>query len=154
MVLCPCGTNAHFGYKGGSPNHCSKCKLPEMIHIHARRCEHLDCKIEAMFNFRGLKDRRFCMSHAEPEMINVVCRRCLHPDCDKYASYCFPDSNKRIYCSKHSKSGMVNRCWELCKIRRRIAGKASIRSQHKEIYFTGVQLNPDGSVKSWGTKNG
>lgn len=148
MTICPCGTNANFGYPGSTAQCCSKCRKPEMENLYGKRCEHPTCRLFAGFNFPDKTKSRFCKTHSLPGMTNVICGKCL--DCDQYASYCYPENKKRLYCSKHAKPGMVNRAYVTSK--RKDVNKAGKKVVSKTFFYTGAQLNPDGTIKNWGKK--
>lgn len=139
--FCPCGAQANYGFNGVR-QFCTKCKQPGMKHASMPYCEQ-NCGTIACFGFKG-GSPQFCDRHKQKGMENIVSKRCL--ECHRVASFCRPEETTSLYCRKHAKPGMICRPGML---RKRRAQKSAPKRQ---VYYTGVQLNPDGTVKSWGTK--
>ena len=130
--FCPCGAQANYGFNGAR-HFCSRCKQPGMKHASMPYCE-LGCGTIACFGFEG-KSPQFCFRHKKEGMVNVVSRKCLR--CHRVASFCRPEVSTVLYCRKHAKPGMI---------------KKHKYSPKRQVFYTGVQFNSDGTVKSWGTK--
>lgn len=129
------------------------CKPAGTVNLNRKFCQHKGCPVHPRFAFSGgLKVGMYCKAHSKPGMIYIANHRCL--ECDKDASYCYPNNTRRLYCHLHFKPGMINRNQKLRKERKaaKTPSRHSSKDSSKEIYFTGVQFNQDGTVKSWGTK--
>lgn len=94
---------------------CSKHKLPDMINVLSKRCEHEDgCMSQPAFNFASERRGKFCFKHKLPDMINVKSKRCEHEGCMLLPSFNFANKRGRKFCSKHKLPDMIyvsiNRC--------------------------------------------
>lgn len=139
--MCSCGTYAHYGPNGVGIC-CTKCKKPGMKHITRHYCEE-NCGTIACFGFYK-RNPRFCFKHKKEGMYNVMSRRCL--ECNKTASFCHLGSKTVLFCRKHAKPEMICRSSMMRKKKER-----KILCQ-TEVCYMGTQLNPDGTIKSWGIK--
>jgi hypothetical protein len=76
-----------------------------------RYCNEEDCKIRAIFNYKGLPPK-YCSTHKKENMINVESKKCI--DCKtKQPSFNKPGL-KPLYCISCKKDGMVNNKHKKC----------------------------------------
>ena len=150
MRFCGCGANTVYGYPGDSRTCCSKCKSFGMINLIAKRCEAIGCSIQAGFGYKKYRPIN-CKKHALSDMKNVVASLCL--ECPRHARYNYPGVKNVFYCGKHVKEGMIS----VYNQRQNTNMRAKRRKEEKEEkeekekrWFTNLQLNPDGTVASWG----
>jgi len=112
MAICehtPCEKRASFDIKGGKGKYCSLHKLPGMIDVKHKRCEHSDgCDSQPTFDLQGGKGR-YCKNHKTPGMIDVRNKKCEHSDgCDRVNPTFDLPGGKGRFCKNHILPGMVN----------------------------------------------
>ncbi len=105
---CICGKLAYYGFVNQSddmPKYCTKCKMPGMENLTAKRCEDESCRLHPAYGFKWRPATR-CKAHKLPGMINRSSAKCKK--CSLFASYNFEGEKTRIYCKAHKKVGMIN----------------------------------------------
>ena len=86
-VCLKCKKGATFNFIGESKGRfCSSHKLPEMVNVVSKVCEHQGCNIQPTFNFIGESKGRFCSSHKLPDMVNVKSKVCEVENCKAIVS--------------------------------------------------------------------
>jgi hypothetical protein len=79
-------------------------------------CEVEDCKVRALFNFKGVKPPKFCSKHKEKNMFNVVGKLCIVCK-EKYPSFGYEYKNNTHCgdCKKDDMKDVINKKCIVCK---------------------------------------
>ena len=76
-----CKTNPLFDFPGGKGKYCVVHKLPDMVDVKHKRCEHEGCpSVNPAFDLLGGRGR-FCGYHKLENMVNVKSKKCLAENC-------------------------------------------------------------------------
>lgn len=104
-----CTTLAVFNYSNQKVGrYCSEHKLPGMVNVVSKTCEHKDCNTRPSFNYPSEKTGLYCVEHKLPDMVNVKDKKCAHDSCNKCPIFNYPDENGGRYCSEHKLPNMVD----------------------------------------------
>lgn len=76
-------------------------------------CQNENCSRKAYYNYRGLKEWKFCSYHKLPQMVNLNSVGCAFEGCEIKPCYNFQGEKAR-FCSKHKLPEMVNVYRRIC----------------------------------------
>ncbi len=67
-------------------------------------CQEKGCDKEAKYNFKGEKEKKFCVDHKDTKMICLEekSKYCIDETCCTRASYNLPTIKKAIFCMDHA----------------------------------------------------
>ena len=102
-----CKKRASYSMRNSSPQYCLTHKTSEMVIVTHKQCAFMDCKIIAVYNFKGAGSGKFCVAHKLEGMIDVKNYRCTYNACLKQACYGFTKGIS-LRCSTHRENGMIN----------------------------------------------
>jgi len=85
-----------------------------MVNVTSKRCIHLGCKTQPIYNKLGETNGLYCREHRQDGMVNVKSNKCIHEGCKKRPSYNKIGEIKALYCLSHIIDGMVNILQRTC----------------------------------------
>jgi hypothetical protein len=103
------------------------------------KCKYTDCSVRPSYNYEGLKNGLFCVSHKELSMVNVISKKCSYENCTKQPAYNYEGTNIGMYCTEHKLPMMIDIKNKLCSVQNFHYIILKMKKMENIVYYIKIQ---------------